>query len=479
MNQDENVHDFVVIGGGSAGYAAARTAVDLGLKTAVIDGAEELGGLCILRGCMPSKTLIESANMALTLRRAAEFGVHAQGGTADMKFIRDRKRRLIGEFADYRRGQLEDGRFTLVRGTARFEKAGSDGLRMVVQLREGGTQIVFARTALIATGSVVSTPPLPGLAETGFWTSDTILDAMEIPASFIVLGGGAIALEMAHFLEGIGRRVTVLQRNTQLLTGMDADVAGVVQESFQRRGIAVHCGTKLLRVETEAEGKAVEFEMDGKTSRVRAAEILVALGRRPALDGLGLDEMGIATDNAGRVIATPTQQTTNSRVFVAGDACGPLEVVHLAIQQGETAANNAAEILRGGLATHKMDYRCKLFGVFTKPQVAGVGLSEGDARAGGVPYVSATHPFSDHGKSMVMGETEGFVKLLAHPETGVILGAAVAGPEATELIHEISVAMHLGATVSQLATAPHYHPTLSEVWTYPAEELAEKTGKKD
>jgi pyruvate/2-oxoglutarate dehydrogenase complex dihydrolipoamide dehydrogenase (E3) component len=479
MNQEKVDYDFGVIGGGSAGYAAARTAVELGLSTVVIDGADELGGLCILRGCMPSKALIESANLALSLRHAAEFGVDARMGKVDTKFIRDRKRRLIGDFADYRRGQLGDGRFALVRGMGRFVGTGAEGLRIAVKMRDGGEQMISVRTALIATGSVLQVPELPGLKEAGYWTSDTILDAAEIPPTFIVLGGGAIALEMAHYLDGIGRKVTVLQRNTQVLTGMDVDLANVVEQSFLRRGIDVLCGTKLIKVEVSAEGKTVVYERDGKINRVCAAEILVALGRRPALGGLGLNEIGIAMNGAGQVIASATQQTSDPRLFVAGDVCGPLEVVHLAIQQGETAAKNAAEILRGSSVSHEMDYRGKLFGVFTQPQVAVVGLSEGEAQARGQAYLSATYPFNDHGKSIVKGETHGFVKLLAHPETGVILGGAVVGPEATELIHEISVAMHLGATVYQLATAPHYHPTLSEIWTYPADELVEKVRKRD
>lgn len=466
--------DFAILGGGSAGYAGARTAVELGLKTVVIDGADELGGLCILRGCMPSKTLIESANLALSLRRAAEFGITAQAGAADPGVIRDRKRRLVDDFANYRRAQLEGGGFTLLRGTGRFDGAGADEVRLVVKMRGGPERTVSARTALIATGSVVNVPALPGLDEAGYWTSDTILDAAEMPESFILLGGGAIALEMAHYLEGIGRRVTLLQRNTQLLTGMDADVAGVVRTAFGRRGIGVHCGTRLLRVEPTAETKSVFFEQDGESRCAQAVEILLALGRRPALSGLGLDGAGIETDGSWRVVAAATQRTTHPRVFVAGDACGPMEVVHLAIQQGEIAARNAAATVRGESPGHELDLRCKLFGVFAQPQVAAVGLSEAEARSRGVAFIRATHPFDDHGKSLVMGETEGFVKLLAQPETGEILGGAVVGPEATELIHEIAVAMHLGATVSRLATAPHYHPTLSEIWTYPAEELAEK-----
>jgi pyruvate/2-oxoglutarate dehydrogenase complex dihydrolipoamide dehydrogenase (E3) component len=475
-------YDFAILGGGSAGYAAARTAHDLGLKTVVIDGAEELSGLCILRGCMPSKTLIESANRSVAIRHAAEFGLRAEAGAADTGAIRDRKRRLIGEFAAYRRGQLEDGRFTLVRGTARIEKAEDAMIQLAVELHEGGSASITAGYLLIATGSEISVPPLRGLKDAGFWTSDTILDAAEVPASFIVLGGGAIALEMAHYLEGIGRKVTILQRNTQLLTGMDVDIADVVQEAFVRRGMRIVCGTTLKEVARHSSRKRVTYQFtaeagkaDAPMHEVEADEILVALGRNPLVKGLGLDAAGVAHANNGLIEIHETQQTSHPRIFAAGDVCGPLEVVHLAIQQGEVAAKNAAALHKGKKAEHRMDYRCTLFGVFTHPQVASVGLSEEAARARGIPFRVATYPFNDHGKSLVMGETDGFVKLLADPESGALLGGAVVGPEATELIHEVAIAMHLGATAAQLASAPHYHPTLSEIWTYPAEELASVT----
>ena len=463
---------FAVIGGGSAGYAGARTAASLGLSTVVIDGADELGGLCILRGCMPSKTLVESANRNLTLRRAAEFGLSAQPGAVDTAFIRDRKRRLIREFAEYRQGQLEDGRFTLLRGFARISDAGERVVTLAVTLRDGRECAVTCDTLLIATGSVIHTPDVPGLKDADCWTSDTVLDAAEIPESFVVLGGGAIALEMAHYLDGVGRKVTVIQRNTQLLTGTDADVANVVCESFERRGIAVHCGTKLLRVEKVAGGKRVTFEQDGEPRSVEAAEVLEALGRRPATHGLTLDAARVNLDEAGRVLTADTQQTSHPRIFAAGDVCGPLEIVHIAIQQGEIAARNAARLIRGESASEQMDYRCQLFGVFTHPQVATVGLSEAEATKRGIRFHARTYPFDDHGKSLVMGEAEGFVKLICDAVDGRIIGGAVVGPEAVELIHEIVVAMHFGATAAALAAVPHYHPTLSEIWTYPAEDLA-------
>ncbi len=462
--------DFVVLGGGSAGYAAARTAAALGLRTAVIDGADELGGLCILRGCMPSKSLIESANRALSVRRAAEFGVQANLQGVDHPAVRERKRRLVADFAGYRQDQLADGRFELIRGMARF----LDTHRLAVTLREpGAPREISFRSCLIATGSTISQPAVPGLAEAGFWTSDTVLDAAHLPASWIVLGGGAIALEMAHYLDGVGCTVTVIQRSPHLLTGMDHDVGDVVATAFQHRGMSVHCGTTLMRVETTPDGqKQVVFQKNEVEQTVTAAEILVALGRRPATAMLGLDAAAVEMEN-GRVMSLATQQTSQPHIFAAGDVCGPVEVVHLAIQQGELAARNAAAWLRGEKAKEKMDYRLALFGVFTHPQAAQVGLTEWEAARDGRAVHVARYPFGDHGKSMVMGETEGFVKLIGDAMTGEILGASAVGPEAVEIIHSMVVAMHFRCTAAEFLKIPLYHPTLSEIWSYPAEEIAE------
>ncbi len=467
MSYKTSVYDFAVIGGGSAGYAAARTAVSLGLSTAVIDGAETLGGLCILRGCMPSKTLIESANRAIVIRRAAEFGLQATGGTADIAAIRERKRALIGEFSSYRQGQLADGGFALLRGNARFVSPNA----VIATDRDGVSQTVEFRTACIATGSEVNVIPVPGLRECGFWTSDDILDAETLPESFIVLGGGAIALEMAHYLEGIGRQVTVIQRSGRVLTNMDPECGTLVAEAFRKRGIAVHCGTALQKVEKSPAGKVVTFSTEAGIQTVEAAEILVATGRSPSTRGLGLDDIGLVR-KGGKIEVRDTMQTSLPHVFAAGDVCSPVDVVHIAIEQGEIAAKNAAALLGGEPLPKRMDYRLTLFGVFCAPQAACVGATEADLKKAGVPYVTASHPFSDHGKSMVMGETEGLVKLTAHQHTGKILGACMVGPEATEIIHEIVVAMAFGATTAQFLAIPHYHPTLSEIWTYPAEELA-------
>ena len=460
--------DFVVIGGGSAGYAAARTAADEGLKVAVIDGAKELGGLCILRGCMPSKTLIESANRLQDIREAEEFGLSVKDTSFDGTKIIARKRRLITEFARYRTEQLESGKFALIRGHARFT-----GPRdLAVQLAGGGGQTVQASAILVATGSVIRHPDIQGLGEAAPMTSDDVLDNANPPKSLVVLGAGPIALEMAHYHRALGSTVTVIQRSKQVLRSMDADVANAVQRGMEKHGTKFILGCRILATGKSARGKWVRVAHDDREETIEADEILLALGRDPATAGLDLGAAGLALKGLP-LPTTDTQQTSVPHIFGAGDVTGRLEVVHIAIEQGEIAARNAARLLRAAEEPlEAIDYRLRLFAVFTEPEAAMVGLTELEAADLGLDFAAATYPFDDHGKSIVHGRTDGFVKLIADRRSGELIGGAVVGPHASELIHEIVVAMRYKATVGQFLKIPHYHPTLSEIWTYPAEELA-------
>ncbi|MEI6351605.1 MAG: NAD(P)/FAD-dependent oxidoreductase [Verrucomicrobiota bacterium] len=464
-------YDFLIIGGGSAGYNAAASACRLGLRVAVVEGGEELGGLCILRGCMPSKALIESANRYFTLRRAGEFGLHTTGIGYSVPDIQARKDRLVAEFADYRAKQLEGGMFDFYRGWAAFV----DPHTVEITDGEGASQQIRAETFLLATGSRVKVIDVPGLIETGCLDSDAVLRSVVVPKSVIILGGGATAVEFGHYYEALGARVTIVQRSPQLLKEMDGDVAHALAQGLRKRGTEVYCHTELRRVErTDTGAKRVVFGDAGDEVSVEAEEIVYALGREPQLEGLNLERAGIV-GVTGCLTVSPTQQTCVPHIFAAGDVAGPYEIVHIAIQQGEIAARNAAKLVKGHgspRVLEEIDYRLRLFAVFGSPEVAMVGLSEQELQGAAVPYRVATYPFCDHGKSLVMGETDGFVKLLASEESGEIIGAAVVGPHASELIHEIVVAMRFHATAGELAAIPHYHPTLSEIWTYPAEELA-------
>jgi pyruvate/2-oxoglutarate dehydrogenase complex dihydrolipoamide dehydrogenase (E3) component len=466
----DSSYDFVVIGGGSAGYAAACTAARVGRRVLVIEGGDEVGGLCILRGCMPSKTLLESSHRARVMREASEFGLLGEYHGADLRAIRHRKRQLIGEFADYRREQLESGKFEFLRGHARF--TGSHSVE--VTLLDGNTREITSATFLIATGSRIQHVEVPGLEDVGYLTSDDVLDADTRLKSVTVLGGGAIALELATFYAGLGVKTTVIQRNAQVLKEVDADVAAELTAGLEHNGITVHAKTALVRAEKSGDGKTIYFYQDGKERSVTSDEIIFALGRTPNTTGLGLEAAGVELKHSA-IRTNAAQQTSQPHIFAAGDVCGPYEVVHIAIQQGEAAACNADCFQAGKPAEsfEKVDYRLKLFAVFTDPQVAAVGLTEREAADAGIPFIEAKYPFKDHGKSIIMSAKHGFVKLLAHQETREILGGAVVGPQASELIHEIVVAIRFRATAGQLATTPHYHPTLSEIWTYPAEALAE------
>jgi dihydrolipoamide dehydrogenase len=452
--------DVAVIGGGSGGYAAARTAAAAGLKTAIIEGGDEVGGLCILRGCMPTKALLYAAEVMHLASHPEPWGIRSEV-TFDFSKVMARKNLLIKEFADYRAQQLAGGKFQFIRAMARFMDAHT------VELSTG-TKLT-AKHFIIATGSSVAPSPLPQLNDVGYLDSDTALTLTKLPRSLIVLGGGAVALEFAQFFARFGVKITLIQRSPHVLHEMDSDAAAVIEEVFRREGITVYTGTKLLDAQRLGAQKEVFFEHEGESRRVLAEEIFFALGRVPNVASLGLDKVGVELEY-GRIKTNAQMRTTTPNIYAAGDCTGLHEIVHIAVQQGETAAHNIANPQRPKL----MDYRLLTEVVFTDPQIASVGLTEKRAHVRNIPYVTAKYPFNDHGKSLIMEAKDGFVKLLAEPQTGEILGGACVGPFGGELIHEIIAAMHKRMTVRELAAMPHYHPTLAEIWTYPAEELAEQ-----
>jgi pyruvate/2-oxoglutarate dehydrogenase complex dihydrolipoamide dehydrogenase (E3) component len=454
--------DVAVIGGGSGGYAAARTAAAGGLKTVVVEGGKEVGGLCILRGCMPTKAMLYAAEVKHLAEHAATWGVRAGRVTFDMAKVMRRKDAQIKDFADFRVKQLNDGRFDFIRANARFVDAHT------VALDNGRS--LSAKYFVIATGSVMAPAPLPQLNEAGFITSDDAVALKKLPKSLIILGGGAIACEFAQFFARFGVRVTLIQRSERILREFDADAGGEIEKVFRREGIDIFTGTTLLDARSnrgKRGTKTVIFEQHGRRISVSAAEILFALGRVPNTASLDLQNAGVKLEGR-RIITNDRMRTTAPHIFAAGDCTGPHEIVHIAIQQGETCAANILNPRK----PRRMDYRLLLSVVFTEPQVASVGLTEKAAKARGIKYISASYPFNDHGKSLIMEAKDGFVKLLAAPATGEILGGSCVGPVGGELIHEIVAAMAKRMTVRELAAMPHYHPTLAEIWTYPAEELA-------
>jgi pyruvate/2-oxoglutarate dehydrogenase complex dihydrolipoamide dehydrogenase (E3) component len=451
--------DVAIIGGGSAGYAAASSAQSLGAQVAIIDPGP-LGGLCILKGCMPTKAILRSSDIMALIGRAKEFGIQSVEAKAQLSAINDRKNKLIKEFADYRIEQLNSPRFTLIEEQAQFISPYEIKI---------GNKFLKARSFIIATGSVIANYPILGLEETGFVTSDDVLKMREAPDSIIVLGAGAVAVELAQFLLRIGVKVTLLQRSQHILSKGDEDLARPVESRFREEGMNLYTSTKILRAEKTLEGSVIYFKHEGKEKKVCARYILQALGRRPNIDSLHLDLAKVEIQK--NCIPVDSKMKTNQpHIFAVGDVNGIHEVVHIAIQQGEIAGYNAINTAN----EKEVDNRLKASVVFTDPGVASVGLSEKECQANNIPYLTASYSFDDHGKSMCLGETYGHVKLLCHPASGEVLGGHIVGPEAGELIHEIITLMHFRGTVKDMLEIPHYHPTLAEILTYPAEELVDK-----
>jgi pyruvate/2-oxoglutarate dehydrogenase complex dihydrolipoamide dehydrogenase (E3) component len=457
-------YDFIAIGGGSAGFNAARVAASLGQRVAIVDGARQLGGLCILRGCMPSKTLLYGAEVLHRAQQGRGLGLKIPRATVDMKAVHARKRKIIAGFAGYRVRQLTSGRHDLHRGRARFVDAHT------VELPDG-TRLRGARF-LIATGSRVSVPPLPGLKDVPFWTSDDVLNLDFVPRSVIVLGGGIVACELSQFLHRIGSRVVLIQRSPHILRDHSPEASGVVQQAFRHEGIELFTNTRVTRVAGDAQGVTVTFEDRATGRRItrRAHHLFNALGREPNIAGLTLEAAGVRTTAEGRVVVNRWQQTSRPHIYAAGDVCGPHDIVHLAVAQGELAARHAA----GVKGLKPVDDSLLLNVVFTDPQLATIGGRENDLQTRGVPYLSASYPFNDHGKSILMEAHDGFVKVIAEPRRGRILGAEIVGRDAGELIHCFSGPLAMRATVFDLLRAPWYHPTLAEIITYPLEEIADQ-----
>lgn len=451
--------DFLVIGGGSAGYAAARTARETCDKVGIVDDSERLGGLCILRGCMPSKTLIYSAEVAHLARMGERFGLRIPEVSVDGEKLHARKVAMIQEFAEYRQEQLTSDRFTL------FRERGSFIDEQTFRLADG--RLLTADHFMIATGSTVAVPPIPGLAEAPCWSSDEVLDLDFVPERVIVLGGGVVACELAQFLRRIGSEVVQIQRSPHILKEAPPKASEVVMKAFRDEGIELFTDTEMKRV-SHADGRfTVEFEHQGQTLTREAPHLLNALGRRPATDALGLEAAGVELRHSGHIRCDETQRTSNPRIFAGGDVAGPHEIVHIAVMQGEIAARAAT-----GRAAEPIDFDQLVSVVFTDPQLATAGRTTEQLKEAGIEFHSADYPFDDHGKSILMEAKHGYVRVHCDP-AGRVLGAECVSKDAGELIHAMAVAVTLGATVQDLLKVHWYHPTLSEIWTYPLEDLAE------
>jgi pyruvate/2-oxoglutarate dehydrogenase complex dihydrolipoamide dehydrogenase (E3) component len=463
MKKSSTSYDLLVIGGGSAGFNAARVAASLGKRVAVVDGAKKIAGLCILNGCMPSKTVLYSAEVLHLAQKGKRFGLQIPAAKVDMKALHARKKQIIGEFADYRIKALESGKYDVFRQKAHFVSP------RIIELSDG--RRLSAEYFLVGTGSKVSVPAsVPGLQSTPFWTSDDVLDLDFVPPSVIVLGGGIVACELAQFLRRIGTKVTLIQRSPNILKDHSPEASEVVQQAFRDEGIDLHTDTSITQVSGNTAGVTVKFKSSGKSLVRKARYLFNALGREPNTDGLNLTAAGVRITEDGRIKTNRWQQTSAPHIYAGGDVCGPHDIVHLAVAQGELAARHAFGIK--GIKPFNPGLLLNV--VFTDPQLASIGLQEKTLTAQGKKHLVASYPFDDHGKSILMEAKRGYVKVIAEPVRGRILGAEIVGRDAGELIHCFTTPLAMRATVFDMLRAPWYHPTLAEIITYPLEEIADQ-----
>ena len=365
------------------------------------------------------------------------------------------------EFADYRIQQLRDPGHTLYEAPASF---------LTPYLLQAGSDQITAKAFIIATGSIPRVGLVPGLDHARCLTSDELLDLRDQPGSLIVLGAGPVGLELGQFFSRIGTRVTIVQRSPSVLSHLDHDVGDALLQALEQDGLSILTEAAVHKIDQAGAQPVVQITRQGKEQAVSGELVLNALGRVPNIAGLNLPSAGVAVDQ-GRVIVDGAMRTSQPHIFAAGDVTNLYNIVHIAIQQGELAGWNACH---PKAPPKSFDDRLVTEVIFTDPQVAVVGLSEQACRARGIAYLMASYPFADHGKAMCLGATHGFVKLLADPKTGSILGAQIVGPEAGELIHELIAVMYYHGTVQDLLRIPHYHPTLAEIVTYPAESILEQ-----
>jgi len=433
--------DVVLVGSGPGGYVAAIHAARQGARVGIVEQKEtEWGGTCLNWGCIPTKTLVQSAEVLRTVRRAAEYGVKVAEPEIDWGAMQARKDKVVGGLRQGVMGLLKANGVEMITGRGRLAGPG----RVAVDGRE-----LAGRNVILAPGSVVARPPFPG-ADLGV-SSDEILSLPKVPESLVVIGGGVVGMEFAGIFSLLGTKVTVVEMLDQLLTPLDPDIAQRFQQLMAKRGVTFHVGARVQAVEKGEAGFRVNLE----GAQLEAEQVLVATGRRPNTADLGLEEAGVAVER-GAIQVDRHLRTNLDGVYAIGDATMISMLAHTASYQGEVAVHNA-------LGEHPVsaDYTAIPACIYTEPEIAYVGKSEAQARAEGLEPRVGSFPFAALGRALVLGETDGLVKVVADPE-GYVLGVTIMGPRATDLIAEGVLAVHQGMSAAELTHAVHAHPTLPE-----------------
>ncbi|MCP4715298.1 MAG: dihydrolipoyl dehydrogenase [Deltaproteobacteria bacterium] len=430
----------VVIGGGPGGYPAAIRLAQLGAKVTIIE-KDQFGGTCLNRGCIPTKALLQSSGMYHSAKEAKTFGIDIGDVKIDFPAVMARKNTVVKQLVGGLGGILKSHGMTIINGSGQIIDANTVKV-------EGGDEIKCDKI-IIATGSVPSRVPIDGIDNC--ITSDEALDLEKLPKSIVIIGGGVIGMEFAQIMNQMDVAVTVVEMMPQILPTEDPEIAKTFSGMCQKAGIEILTNTSVSKVEAKGKKKVVTYGDQKKEVDV----VLVAVGRAPYTEGLGLEKAGIAMDK-NFVKVNEYLETSVKGIYAIGDVIGNYMLAHVATAEGETVATNCVG------APHRMDYRSVPRGVYTSPEVASVGMTEEEAKAKYGELEIGRFPFVGCGKALVINETEGLVKIITEKKYGEVVGAAILGPHATDLINEIAVAIQMEATFEEIAHTIHAHPTIAE-----------------
>lgn len=446
-------YDLTIIGSGPGGYVAAIRAGQLGLKTAVVEKAAAPGGTCLHWGCIPAKAILRAAEVLDTARDAASVGVKITDAELDVPAMHEYRKKTIAANVKGVEYLFKKNGVDLIHGHGRLAGGG----RVEVTPADGAAFTLQSKHVILATGSVIR--GLPGIEFDGkrVINSDDALQLDSIPRSMIVLGAGAVGVEFASAYRSFGAEVTVVELLPELIPLEDKDLGKELARAFKKRGIKVHTGTRVTEVDRDDDGVKLTAEKDGKQIALEAEILLVAVGRRPLTDDVGIEKTGIKLDERGFVQVDGSLRTGEPGVYAIGDLLSTQALAHVASHEGIVAVEDAA-----GLNPAPIDYDKVPSCTYCHPEVASIGLSEAEARDRGHDVTVGKFPFTAIGKAKILNDTGGFIKIVAEKKYDEVLGVHIIGPHATELIAEATAALNLEATVESLFHAIHAHPTLSE-----------------
>ena len=449
----KDTYDIAVLGSGPGGYVAAVRAAQYGLKVAVIE-EEELGGTCLNRGCIPTKSLLCSAERYADVINMAEYGIFADRVSFDYGLMVKRKDIVIEKLRAGVKHLLESNGVELIKGRGKFTNRNT--------IETNGDRKITFKKAIIAAGSSPLRPSIPGIESEKVFDSTQVLELKNCPENITIIGGGVIGIEFASIFSKLGKKVTIIEMMDTIIPNMGKKIASTIRKILENNSVQIYTSAKVLNINTKND-VICTFEKNGEKLHVSSDIAIIAIGRQPSTTNIGIENIGVKL-NHGFIETNDYLETNVKSIFAIGDITGKALLAHVASEQGLVAAANAA-----GIQT-KMNYDIIPSCIYTSPEAATVGLTEEEARLRGTNVKVGESLVRTNGKSLAMSEKEGFIKIITDEKTGEILGAQMIAPRASDMIAEICVAMKLESTAEELATTIHPHPTVSEM----IQEVAKK-----